>query len=914
MSVECQTRTFIQSSNNPADLSFNMAPLGDMQQDMQKHSESVIYHPHSAKNCQSTPVSSPMTSMGSGSSPRYTEDPMSMEDNLDPAPIDLSSDDSCLYSEDEMQNMSSNPLNELQNSLDKNGFLGQSLSARPNGTNGRGDSAEDSDSMNKGVETLECHLCNFQAVSPEEYSHHIDGHFDHKCPICDYTSRTEGRLNRHIQDFHSEVPPESWAGKKKPNQVRDDKPENSSSSSPASQKAKINRCKQCNFSCDNKPEYYKHLQEVHMKKDKILQCPNCCFVTEYKHHFEYHLRNHVGSKPFRCDKCNYSCVNKSMLNSHEKSHSKIYPYRCANCKYATKYCHSLKMHLRKYGHSQGQILNPDGTPNHNPIIDVHGRRRGPKGKSGGKNKQKCLTYSDIPSPNICNAKTEMSTQPFLYPTPHFPPKTFSSMLMGPTSLDLQIPSFSVWPRPFKCHYCDFMTESLDLYQQHAVAHAVKENSDLMRTCNINPDIFHLQAQHLTFNNYPQNSIHHVDEVSRSMHKNEIEKKIVCSTASENARSHSIHSENAIISTGNSIYSSSAENKIPLTNSVPQIPDSKTYSPVSISSDGTKNISDNHKPSSDYPEILPRYSPPARHTSPVHFSTYNENGNNHTSSDKQSLTSPQEALSISECSPKSSSFNSDENARNSFECQNEEHSPLDLSGPKISEPISRGVKIEHHTAKRKLSPNDVASTNQDSQSRNRRKGKAFKLDHYIQCEDSPIKTDLDAASDFKYFVGSEDTAKREASQLLDSTGNRPKETTPEETPKQYMQNFNQPPKTTASSKSLEKEKLVSTASSLSTQRPLSPEFTINHNNNLDSSNESDSNIQSEVPKVESDEANFKSTNGYACKYCEMTFMDCAMYTMHMGYHGLGHPYRCNTCGSVCQDKVEFFLHLIRVAHT
>ena len=58
-----------------------------------------------------------------------------------------------------------------------------------------------------------------------------------------------------------------------------------------------------------------------------------------------------------------------------------FPYRCADCNYATKYCHSLKLHLRKYAHKPAMVLNNDGTPNPLPIIDVYGTRRGPKKKT-----------------------------------------------------------------------------------------------------------------------------------------------------------------------------------------------------------------------------------------------------------------------------------------------------------------------------------------------------------------------------------------------------------------------------------------------------------------------------------------------------------------------------------------------------
>lgn len=148
-------------------------------------------------------------------------------------------------------------------------------------------------------------------------------------------------------------------------------------------KVKTFRCKQCNFVAITKLEFWDHSRN-HIKAEKLLTCPKCPFVTEYKHHLEYHLRNHFGSKPFKCEKCSYSCVNKSMLNSHLKSHSNVYQYRCANCTYATKYCHSLKLHLRKYSHQPAMVLNADGSPNPLPIIDVYGTRRGPKQKPSSK--------------------------------------------------------------------------------------------------------------------------------------------------------------------------------------------------------------------------------------------------------------------------------------------------------------------------------------------------------------------------------------------------------------------------------------------------------------------------------------------------------------------------------------------------
>lgn len=177
-------------------------------------------------------------------------------------------------------------------------------------------------------------------------------------------------------------------------------------------KVKTFKCKQCDFVAVTKLDFWEH-SRAHIKADKLLTCPKCPFVTEYKHHLEYHLRNHFGSKPFKCDKCSYSCVNKSMLNSHLKSHSNIYQYRCADCTYATKYCHSLKLHLRKYKHSPAMVLNQDGTPNPLPIIDVYGTRRGPKQKHHHKDQQQDNIQIPSPPPNTLPPHSIFS--PFMVP-------------------------------------------------------------------------------------------------------------------------------------------------------------------------------------------------------------------------------------------------------------------------------------------------------------------------------------------------------------------------------------------------------------------------------------------------------------------------------------------------------------------
>ncbi|XP_013198321.2 protein hunchback [Amyelois transitella] len=182
-------------------------------------------------------------------------------------------------------------------------------------------------------------------------------------------------------------------------------------------KMKTFKCKQCNYVSVTKAKIWDH-HKSHIKPEKMLCCRHCPFVTEYKHHLEYHMRNHLGSKPFHCPQCSYSCVNKSMLNSHLKSHSNIYQYHCAECNYATKYCHSLKLHLRKYRHKPGVVLNMDGTPNPLPIIDVYGTRRGPKQKPLSKilGQQASVNNSQPPAP-----AHSLYSNHFPVNLPYFPP-------------------------------------------------------------------------------------------------------------------------------------------------------------------------------------------------------------------------------------------------------------------------------------------------------------------------------------------------------------------------------------------------------------------------------------------------------------------------------------------------------------
>lgn len=54
--------------------------------------------------------------------------------------------------------------------------------------------------------------------------------------------------------------------------------------------------------------------------------------------------------------------------------------------------------------------------------------------------------------------------------------------------------------------------------------------------------------------------------------------------------------------------------------------------------------------------------------------------------------------------------------------------------------------------------------------------------------------------------------------------------------------------------------------------------------------------------------------YSCAFCDITFRDVVMYSLHKGYHGHKDPFTCNACGQQTADKLDFFLHIARSPHS
>ncbi|KAL7674076.1 hypothetical protein ACOME3_000355 [Neoechinorhynchus agilis] len=108
-------------------------------------------------------------------------------------------------------------------------------------------------------------------------------------------------------------------------------------------------CKECNVTYRTKEEYWVHNRQTH-DDGKLNRCPVCVFSTKFKHHYDYHLRGHIRSKPYRCTKCDYRCINQSMLRSHISSHRRELRNRCKICSETFKTLKALEQHVSTNGH------------------------------------------------------------------------------------------------------------------------------------------------------------------------------------------------------------------------------------------------------------------------------------------------------------------------------------------------------------------------------------------------------------------------------------------------------------------------------------------------------------------------------------------------------------------------------------
>ena len=56
---------------------------------------------------------------------------------------------------------------------------------------------------------------------------------------------------------------------------------------------------------------------------------------------------------------------------------------------------------------------------------------------------------------------------------------------------------------------------------------------------------------------------------------------------------------------------------------------------------------------------------------------------------------------------------------------------------------------------------------------------------------------------------------------------------------------------------------------------------------------------------------KGKDAAMCRYCEIIFLNKAIYYLHMGLHNVNNHWQCNVCGKICKSAVDFAAHIIHM---
>ncbi len=193
-----------------------------------------------------------------------------------------------------------------------------------------------------------------------------------------------------------------------------------------------------------------------------------------------------------------------------KSHTNVYQYRCADCTYATKYCHSLKLHLRKYGHKPAMVLNNDGSPNNLDLFGPGGggpmsgppgaglkRKSGGGSGSGSARKEDMFPPTMLPQfPGMPPSIMQMQLQHLQSQFGSHPPKLgqmppfrlddpkFGHQKLGEASNGNNSPSArffgSATPEEqIRCDKCEFRTSSKEVFRNHMMLHASSDRTSAL---------------------------------------------------------------------------------------------------------------------------------------------------------------------------------------------------------------------------------------------------------------------------------------------------------------------------------------------------------------------------------------------------------------------------------------------------
>ena len=644
-------------------------------------------------------------------------------------------------------------------------------------------------------------------------------------------------------------------------------------------------------------------------------------------------------------------------------------YRCADCTYATKYCHSLKLHLRKYNHKPAAVLNSDGslpqgvdaTNSGLSLLSKRGPPRGPRGPRKDKFDQGISgipPFAMPPSPMGPLPGLPSMISPFWpmipgrlpngLPSPLGLGHRFAPPLAGLPGLPgikkeemaHPIPTSSADINPYKCNFCSFVGTSREVLTSHVMKVHATDNQDLFSMFGIpsesllnekrlNPMsslISPLKSPRINF--YPPNlspsqgiKREHPDSVSKNNHDK------------EGHQSSSILSPYSFM---NGKYSSHEGGKDESIDILKQMTLKFGSGPVETPKKPKLSTQ-----LGDTPLDLtkPRYSPPITpdQQSPVHQDNKLEDGN-HSSGENSVYSNEVTSPTPRKRSRKGKAFKLDtlcmklqEQQRNAMESDDDDSVEMEEYPAELI-PVDNEYRYEQERdieeeenfpdSNAGIKGETTGDTEEDVVVNSAENGEIKERQEMGEEDFRQIHSSLEMLNQTRKDNVSRISKTEECQDTASDVASKPveldvvkQEGPVEKNIKTDNSGSFEPAMNGGQSRRKNIPAAVQRGVDIAWKMFSDPKLVTNFiKREAEDDFELANTDEHKTFKRDVETSQTQKKDEYECPHCKISFGDCIMYTMHMGYHGYKDPYQCNMCGNTCKDRVEFNLHIARVAHS
>lgn len=118
--------------------------------------------------------------------------------------------------------------------------------------------------------------------------------------------------------------------------------------------SKIHLCPVCDFSAKSRGNLNQHVNSCH--ENIRYKCSQCSFITTTAINLKRHVRTVHVSAQLRCDKCAYSASTSRRLKHHRQTRHEGVRFSCTHCTYSGTEATSLTRHVRLKHEGQGPRL------------------------------------------------------------------------------------------------------------------------------------------------------------------------------------------------------------------------------------------------------------------------------------------------------------------------------------------------------------------------------------------------------------------------------------------------------------------------------------------------------------------------------------------------------------------------------